>query len=169
MLFLFISLSAWSDIAIYPISLANRYQSDLNNKMIVRTVSAPSLFYTFESYQIGIQLLSWTSNNDDSYTQIQEIWKLSKLYGLYQVAGQKEGWQFWAGFFLGQYTIDLKTHLFDTFQEDSSGPIMFGGGLLSVNWIYSYFITGLDFQLELGKDFLPNPTPSATLKVGFKF
>lgn len=157
-------------ISLFPIAVEQRYTENENQDLYMQKMdSSLAAAFSFSSYQLGLETAKWSYESSAPLISYRETYTELNSTHLFLMSSANESFHFYSGIGVGIYESKLKNSFNGLVNETNSGQILFASGIASVQFIYSYFHAALDLRLLMGKDYRPQPTPSATFKIGITF
>lgn len=170
-LILTLSLPSWAlQTSLFPLSLDQRYIENENQDLYFQKMdSSISAALTFSGYQLGLESTTRSSQSGAPLVRYKETFEEINSTHLFLMASVSPHLHLYSGVGLGLYESKLESEFNGTSSETKSGKILFASGIASAQFVYSFFHAVLDFRLLMGKDYRPQPMPSAVFKLGVTF
>ncbi|MBL7544765.1 MAG: hypothetical protein JNL11_13190 [Bdellovibrionaceae bacterium] len=169
-------------VSLFILSGENRYTENENREQVnqsFRNFSGDTIgnfkihkfsgALTFEKYQFGLETFDWQTSSDAPLIGFYENRRELHTTHLFKMGEHNEWLNFFSGFGIGAYEIDLTNQFNGATSKTKSGQIMTASGIASIQAIYKYFHATADLKLLFAKDYRPQPVPVLGFKIGFSF
>jgi hypothetical protein len=163
------SVSLANHYSLFPVVLEQRYLENENREYYFQRVNSFAAAATFDFYQLGLEITNWNKQTDTGLIGFKETYSEINSTHLFKMGSTYDWMHFYSGVGIGSYGSKLESQFNGSTTESTTGQILFGSAIFSIQAIYSYLHMALDLKLILAKDYRPEPTPSTSIKVGLAF
>lgn len=157
-------------VSLFPLSMEHRYLENENQDLYAQRMDTSfSAALTFSRYQLGLDVTGWSQQSTTPLISFKETFSEIGSTHLFLVSSFYEYVHLYSGLGLGIYESKLSNQFAGATSETNTGQILFASAIASAQIIYHYFHAAVDFKLLMAKDYRPQPTPSAVIKLGLSF